>query len=74
MQLDTYGARGRSTLPSVTLPQLATYKFPRVAFYQLPVVNCSAVVVLRETVMSANAVNTLAISAFLQLLLFTNYS
>lgn len=30
--------------------------------------------ILRETIMSANAVNTLAISAFLQLLLFTNYS
>lgn len=47
---------------------------PSTAFCQLPIVNCRAVVGLRETIMSANAVNTLAISAFLQLLLFTNYS
>lgn len=46
---------------------------PHAAFCQ-PIVNCRAVLVLRETVMPANAVNTLAISAFLQLLLFTNYS
>lgn len=65
---------GRATLPAAVRARLATAALLSVVFCQLPIVNCGAVLVLRETIMPANAVNTLAISAFLQLLLFTNYS
>lgn len=65
---------GRATLPATVLPRRAAAALLGVVFRQLPIVNCGAVLVLRETIMPANAVDTLAISACLQLLLFTNYS
>ena len=52
----------------------ATFCLHSPAFCLLPIVNRSAVVVLGNTIMSANAANTLVISASLQLLLFKNYS
>lgn len=52
----------------------ATFCLHSPASCLLPILNRSAVVVLGNTIMSANAANTLAISASLQLLLFTNYS